>query len=162
MQRISCTVRFHAGGCCIVPLSVLSSYPPLRVLRKLKNTQTTSAKETLSTIRKEINVDVKVANQNWHPTAFIPFWTDLMNTDMNTMSEIKYKDQKRHTRFSTFIDHDVDEDLDACRLLFAATQSRNHNDMATEICFISRHANSSQFSDHTGSNLIWVGLSSSK
>lgn len=48
-----------------------------------------------------------------------------MNTDMNTMSEIKYKDQKRRTRFSTFIDHDVDEDLDACRLLFAATQSRN-------------------------------------
>lgn len=42
-----------------------------------------------------------------------------MNTDMNTMSEIKYKDQKTHTRFSTFIDHDVDEDLEACRLLFS-------------------------------------------
>lgn len=53
MQRISCTVRFHAGGCCIVPLSVLTSHPPLRVLRKLKNTQTTSAKETFSTIRKK-------------------------------------------------------------------------------------------------------------
>lgn len=45
-----------------------------------------------------------------------------MNTDMNTMSEIKYKDQKRHTRFSTFIDHDVDEDLEACRLLFAGVE----------------------------------------
>lgn len=133
---------------------------PLSLKKVKKNTQTTSAKETLSTIRKkstwmrrlQIKTDIQLHSflDGSHENRYeYDVWNKVQT------SKETYQIQHFHWSWCC-------GDLDPCRLLLAATQSRNHNDMATEICFISRHANSSQFTDHAGSNLIWAGLGSSK